>query len=159
MADAADVTRAGKVAGLVLMVLGGVGVVTGAVALAVLTLHVLGVDVRIPPEHWASHGPAAMGMGVDWAMLSSACGVWLGGLLWASGVGWRRGRPWAFLVTVVYGLNGMVVCGVDLVLFGLFATAGPMRTAMLVADGVAFAVAASSLAGALAWRRRSRASV
>jgi hypothetical protein len=140
----------------VLLVFGVIGLVAGLVPLAVSLLRIMGVTFGVPPEHWAAHGPAAMGMGTDWATLSSADGAFLGGLLIAAGIGWRRGRPWAPLVTLIYGIDGLLITGVDLMLFIFFATPGRIRTMMLVLDTLACALAAAALVGLLLWRRAHR---
>lgn len=143
-------------AGTALLVFGAIGLVAGLVPLVVNLLRIVGVTFGVPPEHWASHGPAAMGMGTDWATLSSAEGAFLGGLLIAAGIGWRRGRPWAPLVTLIYAVDGLLITGVDLLLFIFFATAGRIRTLMIALDTLAFALAAAALIGWLLWRRAHR---
>jgi hypothetical protein len=139
----------------VLLVLGWVGLVLGVIPLATNLLRVLGCDFGLTPEHLASHGPAAMGMGVDWALLSSADGAFLGGLLIAAGTGWRRGHSWAPLVTLIYALGGLLICGVDLLLFVFYARAGWMRTWMMALDGLAFAVAVGTLLALGVWKGRN----
>ncbi|MBM4041331.1 MAG: hypothetical protein FJ290_22750 [Planctomycetes bacterium] len=147
-------SRRAILAGDFLMVCGGVGVVLGVVPFVVSALRMAGFSLGLGPQDWAAHGVEAMGLSVPWAALSSACGAFLGGLLLAAGLGWRRGRPWAPLVTLIYALLGIVVTGTDLVIFALAARRGPMRTSMLIADGLACALAAATLLALILWRRR-----
>ncbi|HPD16476.1 MAG TPA: hypothetical protein PLE19_16095 [Planctomycetota bacterium] len=148
-------SRRAIVAGDFLMVCGGVGLVTGLVPFAVSLLRLAGCDLGLGPRDWAAHGVEAMGLDVPWAALSSACGAFLGGLLVAAGLGWRRGRPWAPLVTLTYALLGITVTGVDLAIFLLAARPGVMRTSMLIADSLAFVLACGVLVVlAFWWRRR-----
>ena len=151
MAAKAEVSRRAALAGDFLMVCGGVGIVTGLVPFAVSFLRLLGFDLGLGPEDWAAHGVEAMGLSIEWAALSSVSGAFLGGLLLAAGIGWRRGRPWAPLVTLVYAIDGLLVAGTDLVIFALSATPGRMRNSMLLLDGIAFALALAVLAGLIAW--------
>jgi len=154
--DGQGPTRRAALAGDFLMVCGGVGLVAGLVPFAVSLLAMAGYDLGLGPRDWAAHGLAAMGLGAPWAALSSACGAFLGGLLVAAGLGWRRGRPWAPAVTLVYALLGITVTGVDLVVFAVAARPGSVRTSMLVADGAACALAVGVLVALVVWRRRSR---
>ena len=155
MAGQADVSRGAAVAGDFLMVCGGIGIVTGLIPFAVSTLRLAGFDLGLGPHDWAAHGAQAMGLSVEWAALSSASGTFLGGLLVAAGIGWRRGKPWAPLVTLIYALDGMVVTGVDLTIFALAAMPGRMRASLLFLDGVAFALAFACLAALILRRRRA----
>jgi len=150
----AVVSTAARRVGLAFLVAGGLGFVAGLVPFAANLLRVLGCDCDLSPEHWAAHGPGAMGLGVEWALLSSADGAFLGGLLLAAGVGWRRGRPWAAPITLAYALGGLVVCGTDLLLFALHATPGRVRSLMLLLDSLAFAFALATLIGLMVWRNR-----
>jgi hypothetical protein len=136
-----------------LIVCGGIGLVTGILPFAVSLLRLAGITFGQGPQDWAAHGVEAMGLSLPWAALSSACGAFLGGLLVAAGLGWRRGRPWAPLVTLIYALLGILVTGTDLAIFALAARPGTMRTWMLIADGLAFALAAGTLLGLILWRR------
>ncbi len=147
-------SRRAILAGDFLMVCGGVGLVTGVLPFAVSMLRLAGFDLGLGPRDWAAHGVEAMGLSVAWAALSSACGAFLGGLLLAAGLGWRRRRPWAPLVTLLYALLGILVTGIDLAIFALAARPGGRRTSMLIADGLAFALAAGVLAALIIWRSR-----
>jgi hypothetical protein len=138
-------SRRAVVAGDFLIICGGVGLVLGVVPFAVSLLRLAGFSLGLSRQDWAAHGVEAMGLSVAWAALSSACGAFLGGLLVAAGVGWRRARPWAPLVTLIYALLGMLVTGTDLAIFALAARPGAMRTSMLIADSLAFALAAVAL--------------
>jgi len=151
MADSANMSRGARLVCGFLMVCGGVGIVTGLVPFAVSALRLFGCHLGLGPQDWAAHGVEAMGLSLEWAALSSAEGAVLGGLLFAAGLGWRRRRPWAPLVTLVYAANGIVVTGVDLAIFARAARRGSMRTSMLVADGLAFALAAAVLLGLAVW--------
>ena len=147
-------SRRAILAGDFLLVCGGVGLVLGIVPFAVSLLRLAGVTFGLGPHDWAAHGVVAMGLDVPWAALSSACGAFLGGLLVAAGLGWRRARPWAPLVTLIYALLGILVTGTDLAIFALAARPGAMRTSMLIADGLACALAAGTLLALILWRRR-----
>ena len=103
---------------------------------------------------WAVHGVDALGLSLEWAVLSSANGAMLGVLLLAAGLGWRRGRGWAPVVTLVYAVGGLLVNGVDLAIFATLSPPGPARTTMLALDAVTFGVAAIVLIALVAWRRR-----
>ena len=150
-----EISLRARWAGRLLIVCGGVGLVMGLVPFAVSMLRLAGVDFGRSAEDWAAHGVGALGLSLEWAALSSACGAFLGGLLIAAGLGWRRGRPWAPLVSLVYALLGLTVTGTDLAIFAIAAKPGFMRSSMLFLDGVAFAVAAAVLLGLIAWRRRT----
>ena len=151
MGTAQGVSPAARRAGLWLMFCGVVGIVAGVVPLVVNVLRVFGTDLGIAASHWAAHGPEAMGMGVDWATLSCADGTFLGSLLLAAGIGWWRARPWAPLVTLIYAIDGLIVNGTDLMLFAVYAAHGPTRTLMLVLDGAAGSVAATTMIGLIVW--------
>lgn len=152
----AQPSRRAVLAGDFLMVCGGVGLVLGIVPFAVSLARMAGCDFGLAHEDWAAHGVEAMGLSLPWAALSSVCGAFLGGLLLAAGLGWRRGRPWAPLVTFIYALLGTLVTGTDLAIFALAARPGTMRTLMLVADGLACALATGTLLALAAWHIRQR---
>jgi hypothetical protein len=88
----------------------------------------------------AAHGVEAMGLSIEWAMLSSAMGLCLGVMMVWAGRGWIRGRGWAGAVSWAYVMAGLAVNGSDLVIFAFRAKAGAMRTGMLAADGAALAI-------------------
>ncbi|MFW6163277.1 MAG: hypothetical protein ACODAJ_10960 [Planctomycetota bacterium] len=139
------------------MLCGAVGVLTGGVPFVVGALRVAGCPFAQRAADWAVHGVEALGLGLAWAVLSSANGAMLGGLLLAAGVGWRRGRPWAPAVTLAYAVGGLLVNGVDLALFALLAHPGPTRSTLLVLDSLTFAVAAVVLIALVTWWRRRAA--
>ncbi len=149
-------TRRAILAGGFLMVCGGVGVVLGVTPFAVSLLRLMGFGVGLGPYDLLAHGEDAMGLGAPWSALSSACGAFLGGLLVAGGLGWRRARPWAPLVTLIYALLGVLVNGTDLAIFALAARHGAMRNLMLVGDSLAFALAAGTLLALILWHHRQR---
>jgi len=143
-------------AGRFLILCGVIGLITGLVPLGISVLRLLGVTFGLGREDWAAHGVEAMGLDVPWATLSSADGTFLGALLLAAGIGWLRGRSWAPLVTLIYGLHGALITGLDLLIFASAARAGAMRAWMLVLDGIACALAVGVLAalGLWWWGRR-----
>ena len=149
-------SRGARVAGTLLVLCGVIGLVAGVVPFAVNALRLLGSGLGRAPEDWAAHGVEAMGLSTEWALLSSADGAFLGALLLAAGIGWRRGRSWAPLVTLLYAIDGLLVTGVDLAVFAAKARPGPVRASMLVLDGIAFAVAAATMIGLIIWWLTSR---
>ena len=126
-----------KALGTGLIVFGIAGVVTGIVPFVANGLRIL-----VERDLWHTvdlmrHGVEAMGLSVEWGMLSAAAGTCLGVLLVCAGTGWRRGRPWAEAVSWCYVLCAVAVNGTDLVIFAARAKPGPMRSWMLLFDGVA----------------------
>ncbi|MCY2928006.1 MAG: hypothetical protein NTV86_00650 [Planctomycetota bacterium] len=140
-------------AGWLLTVAGAVGVITGAVPLAINAVRVVtGCGLR---GGLAGHGVEALGLTVEWGLLSSAMGVCLGVLLLAAGAGWRNARPWAAPISWAYVLFGLGVNASDMTIFLFRSTPGPTRTLMLLSDGVAFLIPLA-LALWLATRSRER---
>jgi len=142
-----------KVLGWALVLVGVIGVIGGLIPLTSNALRVL-----VNWELWNkidldSQGVEAMGLTVEWGLLSSAMGTFLGIMLLWAGAGWIRGRPWAAAVTWMYVLAGLTVNVTDMIIFALKAKDGPMRTDMLLLDGVATLIAAG-LAAWLLLRRR-----
>ena len=136
-------------AGRFLILCGVIGLATGLVPLAVNVLRLLGVS-GLGREDWRPTGSR------PWASTcrgrpSPADGTFLGALLLAAGIGWLRGRSWAPLVTLLYGLHGVLITGLDLLIFVSAARAGSMRTWMLVLDGIACALAVGVLAALGSW--------
>ncbi len=126
--------------GWFLIAAGLIGVATGAVPYLLSGLHVvLGRDPWAAPDV-LMHGVRGLGLGMDWCMLSSAMGVYLGGAMIWSGWGWLRGRPWAILASWVYVACGLTVNVTDMTIFLFRARPGDMRTRMLLADGVALLI-------------------
>jgi hypothetical protein len=142
------------VVGRVLLFLGAVGVVTGAVPFTTNALRMLAREDLWNVTDLAAHGVEAMGLSVEWGMLSSAMGTFLGALLLAAGFGHLRGRPWARLVSWVYVAGGLTVNVTDMIIFAFRAKPGAMRSHMLVLDGIALLVPVA-LAAWLLWGRRS----
>jgi len=138
--------RMRRIAAMYFLVCGWIGILAGAIPFAAnLVWLTIGPHVAHLPD-LARHGPESMGLSVEWALLSSAEGFFLGALLVVSGFGWLRNRSWAATVTLLYGLNGVLVTGCDLVIFAWKARPGTLRTLMMAADGIAFGVACSALA-------------
>lgn len=123
--------------GGVLIAAGVIGVVTGGIPLTVNAWRVLTHDHLRPGADLAAHGARALGLSVEWAMLSSAMGIFLGVLLLAAGLAWLRGRPSAPLLTWVYVFGGLMVNIPDMLIFIFKALPGRMRTTMLLLDGLA----------------------
>ena len=158
MQDSPPISRQRLVIADFLMVCGGIGIVLGVLPWAVSVLRLLGCEFGRTPQDWAAHGVEGMGLHVEWAALSSATGAMIGALWVASGLGWRRSRPWAPLVTLLAAINGLVVDGVDLFIFVVAARPGAARSWMLVGDGLAFAFSATVLIGLAIWWRGHPAS-
>jgi hypothetical protein len=129
--------------GWALGVAGVIGVVTGLVPFVGTSLRLV-VDEnlwKIPgTEDLAAHGMESMSLSLEWCMLSSAMGTYLGVLLLLAGFGWVRGRPWALPVSIAYVLGGLAVNFTDLVIFLFRAQSGLMRTLMILFDGIAFLI-------------------
>jgi hypothetical protein len=138
MHNAVASRRAG--AGWTLIVLGVIGVLTGVIPLAINTCRVLAGSDAWGTVDLAAHGVEAMGLSVEWAMLSSALGAYLGVLLLWAGAGWLKGRAWAPLVSWTYVLAGLTVNVTDMLIFAFRARPGPMRSRMLVFDGIALLI-------------------
>jgi len=144
--------------GRFLIICGGIGIVAGVVPLTINVLRMAGCTFGYTPEDWAAHGVESLGLSVPWGALSSSDGTFLGGLLLAAGIGWRRGRDWAPLVTFIYSIGGTMVCGLDLFIFIAVAKPGRMRSSMIVLEAFALALALVCLIGTiLYWRRRAAA--
>jgi len=130
-----------RLVGAVFTVAGIIGVLTGAVPFVVNALRIVRGPEWWQTSDWAGHGVEAMGLGVEWGMLSSAMGLCLGViLLWAARC-WFRGLDHAPVVTWAYVLFGLGVNVTDMFIFALNAKPGRMRTHMLWADGAALAFA------------------
>jgi hypothetical protein len=151
-----DVSSSARWLGRLLVFCGGIGLVAGVVPLLVNVLRLLGSDLGRSPEDWAAHGVEALGLSVPWGTLSSADGTFLGSLLIAAGIGWQRGRAWAPLVTLLYALHGMLITGLDILIFATRAVPGSMRSWMLVLDGIACAFAVGTFTGLVIWFRRRK---
>ncbi|MHC4599423.1 MAG: hypothetical protein ACYS47_10495 [Planctomycetota bacterium] len=126
--------------GWILIVIGVIGVITGVVPFITN-----GLRIVVDEDLWnvvdlADHGVEAMGLTVEWGMLSSAMGMFLGFLLLWAGVGWLRAAHWAPTVTVAYVICGLTVNFTDMIIFLFRAKHGAMRTQMLVLDSIAFVI-------------------
>lgn len=124
-------------AGGLLIAAGVIGVVTGAVPLAINAARAFfheSTSIRID---LAAHGVEAMGLSVEWALLSCTMGVLLGILLLWAGRAWLRGRATAPLLSWIYVLAGLMVNLVDMLIFLFLARPGAMRSRMLFLDGLA----------------------
>jgi len=152
----AEVSRGAKWAGRLLVAGGAIGFLSGAVPLLVNIVRLLGGSLGRSADDWAAHGVEALGLTVPWAALSSADGTFLGVLLLLAGFGWLRGKDWAPLITLLYGIHGMTITGLDLLIFSTRAEPGRMRDLMLVLDGIAFAAAATAFVGVAIWWFRRR---
>ena len=126
-----------KIVGWALIAAGVIGVLTGIVPLTTNALRILVDEDLWHVVDLAAHGVEAMGLSVEWGMLSSAMGTCLGAMLLCAGVGWRGGRPWATAVSWAYVFAALAVNGTDMIIFLFRARPGPMRTQMLVFDGIA----------------------
>jgi hypothetical protein len=138
--------------GALLIAAGVIGVVTGGVPIVFSAWWMLAGRHPSAGMDLATHGVEAMGLSLEWALLSSVMGAYLGAVLLWAGTGWRRGRPSARLATWVYASCGVSVCLTDVLIFVFRATPGVMRTRMLVLDGAALAFAVL-VAIWLLWRR------
>jgi hypothetical protein len=157
MEGQAEVTRGTRRIGLFLIVCGVIGIVTGLLPLVLNVLRLLGCTFGLSRESMANHGVEAMGLSVPWAVLSCWDGAFLGSLLVAAGLGWRRGWRWAPLVTFLYAVHGTMITGLDLLIFATYARPGRMRDRMLVLDGLACALAVTVLVAMVVWWWRRRA--
>ncbi len=126
--------------GILLIVFGIIGIVTGVVPLVINGLRIVADEDLWNTVDTAAHGVEAMGLSVEWAMLSSAMGTCLGIFLVWAGRAWRAGMPEARPVTWCYVICGLLVNGTDMAIFVFQTRQGPMRTTMLFFDGIALAI-------------------
>ncbi|MBN1674777.1 MAG: hypothetical protein JXR37_27275 [Kiritimatiellae bacterium] len=138
--------------GTVLILVGVIGVMTGLVPLATNGLRVVANDTLWAVADLSQHGVEAMGLSVEWGMLSSAMGTFLGVLLLWAGFAWHRGRGSARLISWIYVLGGLFVNVTDMLIFAFRAKPGWMRDHMLVFDGIALLIPV--LLGAWLWKSR-----
>jgi len=126
--------------GVALVLLGVIGVIGGVIPLAMNGLRiVMSRDLWNVPDLLA-HGTEAMGLSVEWGMLSAAMGTCLGVFLLWAGVAWIKGLTEARPVTWCYVLSGILVNLTDMTIFICHAKPGAMRNCMLVLDGLALAI-------------------
>lgn len=126
--------------GIALVLIGVIGVIAGVIPLVTTGLRIVVNDDLWNVVDLSAHGVKAMGLSVEWGMLSSAMGTCLGiFLLWA-GIAWIKGRPEARAVTWCYVICGMLVNLTDMTIFFYRAKPGAMRSHMLVLDGIALAI-------------------
>lgn len=145
-----------RLTGWVLVIIGVAGVLTGLVPFTTNGLRIVAHEELWNVVDLAAHGVEAMGLSVEWGMLSSAMGTVLGVLLLWAGVGWLRGRPWAPTVTWAYVLAALGVNVTDMIVFVFRAKPGPMRSHMLVFDGIALLVPVAAAWCLLRRARRAR---
>jgi len=126
--------------GRILILIGLIGVVTGLVPLTSNGLRILFDDGLWNIVDLASHGVEAMGLSVEWGLLSSAMGTCLGVLLIWAGIRWRRGHEGAVTVTWAYVIVALGVNISDMIIFAFRARPGSMRTQMLIFDGIALLI-------------------
>ncbi len=135
-------SRRGKgvvLAGWALVVAGVIGVIGGVVPFSLNAFRILGGEKTWSSSSLAGHGVEALGLSVEWAMLSSAIGAYLGALLLASGRAWLKGLDAARLLTWIYVAGGVTVNATDLAIFLFHAETGPLRVQMILLDGIALA--------------------
>jgi len=84
--------------------------------------------------------PAGVALSLEWYVLSSAMGAYLGVLLIWAGAGWIGGRPWARMATWAYVTCGATVNATDLAIFLVVAAPSATRTLLIVGDGVCLAI-------------------
>ncbi|MHC4777058.1 MAG: hypothetical protein ACYTFG_00625 [Planctomycetota bacterium] len=128
------------VLGWVLVIIGVIGVITGIVPFITN-----GLRITVSENLWnsvdlAAHGVEALGLSVEWGMLSSAMGTYLGYMLLWAGLGWLKAWPSARTVTIAYILCGIAVNFTDMLIFAVHSKHGAMRTQMLVFDSIALAI-------------------
>jgi len=80
--------------GWLLVLAGALGIVTGVIPLTTNAMRILVNENLWNVVDLAAHGVEAMGLSVEWGMLSSAMGACLGVLLLWAGAGWLKGRAW-----------------------------------------------------------------
>ncbi len=119
---------------------GVIGLVTGGVPYVINTLRVIAHENPAGASDFAAHGPQAMGLSLEWAMLSSAMGIVLGILLLWAGIAYLRGYAWADLIGWVYVLVGLAVNCTDMLIFTFKARPSAIRSWLLLIDGVAFVI-------------------
>lgn len=127
--------------GMIMFVVGCIGFIAGLVpfciALIQLWNHVKTPSVS-PVFTLLDHGARAMGLSVEWALLSSTAGMILGFFLMWSGIGWMKNYSWARIVTYAYIISGISINAVDLIIFLIVAKAGVIRNTMIAFDIIAF---------------------
>jgi len=141
--------------GWVLTILGIVGVITGVIPFTINALRILADENLWGTMDFAAHGVESMGLSVEWGMLSSAMGAYLGALLLWAGRGWRSGSPRAGLASWVYVVSGLAVNVTDMIIFAFRARPGPVRSQMLVFDGIALLIPVLLAIWLIGLRRRA----
>jgi len=117
-----------------------IGLITGIVPFTISAVRIVADDALWGVIDLAAHGVEAMGLTVEWGLLSSAMGTCLGALLVWAGIAWRRGRGPARTITWAYILVALGVNISDMLIFAFRARPGAMRTQMLIFDGVALLI-------------------
>ncbi len=139
MEDAVNVRRRPRL-GWFLILVGIIGVVSGIVPFTINALRILVDEQLWNMLDFAAHGVESLGLSMEWGLLSSAMGTYLGVLLLLAGTGWLKGRARALPATLAYVSCGLVVNVADMIIFAFRAKPGPVRTQMLVFDAIALLI-------------------
>ena len=138
-----------------LLLAGVVGVIGGLVPFTINALRILVSSDLWGSVDFAAHGVEAMGLSVEWGLLSSAIGTFLGVLMVAAGRGFITSRAWARPVAWSYVFGGITVNVTDMVIFAFVAKEGAMRTQMLILDGGALLFPAAVAIALTAFKPRN----
>ncbi|MHC4599422.1 MAG: hypothetical protein ACYS47_10490 [Planctomycetota bacterium] len=133
------VTRRPKL-GWILILFGAIGVTAGIVHFVKNGLRIVADENLWNLFDLAEHGVEAMGLSVEWGMLSSAMGAFLGFFLLWAGIGWLRAAHWAPTVTAVYVICGLTGNFTEMIIFLFRAKHSTMRSQMLFFDSIAFII-------------------
>ena len=139
MENAMNVRRRPRL-GWFLTLVGIIGVISGIVPFTINALRILVDEQLWNMLEFAAHGVESLGLSMEWALLSSAMGTYLGVLLLLAGTGWLKGRARALPATLAYVSCALVVNVADLIIFAVRAKPGAVRTQMLVFDAIALLI-------------------
>lgn len=127
--------------GMIMFVAGCIGFVAGLVPFCIALIQLWNQTKTLsvcPVFTWIDHGARAMGLSLEWALLSSTAGMILGFFLMWSGIGWMKNYSCARIITYAYIISGISINAVDLIIFFIVAKAGVIRNTMIVLDIFAF---------------------